>query len=421
MVPDRCIRHVLLAWCATGSLCSLLAARAAEPSVGQVGNVPHSAYPLWDGHESVEQYAKRTNLPPTKTLDLGGGVNLELVLIPAGKFIMGTPEPTPVDEDGFRKKIVVGQAALAVGIGVLLVLIGTIIVRAIRQRRRPQYSLARLMAMTVVAGVAVMGGMHCSYSTKALAQAQADYKAAQARFKDHGDWWGDTAHEVTLTTPFYVGKYPVTQEQYQHIMGKNPSRYRGHDLPVEAVSWDDAIEFCKKAAGNLSRDRKGAVTAPLADARGSETIVRLPTEAQWEYACRAGTVTTYYSGDTEADLARVAWYGKNSKRTTHPVRLKEPNAWDLYDMHGNVWEWCRDSYGTNEANNPCVDPIRAAPKLLSQDTMGAHVLRGGAWHVEAAFCASASRGGDFPCGEGGPESWGDAGHAGFRVVVEQQR
>ena len=92
-------------------------------------------WPLWDGHESIEHYARRANLPPTKTLDLGGGVTLDLVLIPAGSFIMGTPEPKPVDEDGFRKKIVIGRAVFAVGVAVLLALVATVIIRAIRQRQ----------------------------------------------------------------------------------------------------------------------------------------------------------------------------------------------------------------------------------------------------------------------------------------------
>ena len=115
------------------------------------------AYPLWDGQEPVARYAERVGLPPTKTLDLGNGVNLELVLIPAGKFIMGTPEPEPVDEAAFHKQIVTGQALLAASVGVLLVLLGTIIVQALRRRSRPQYSLARFLAMAVAMGVTVTG------------------------------------------------------------------------------------------------------------------------------------------------------------------------------------------------------------------------------------------------------------------------
>jgi len=118
------------------------------------------AYPLWDGTESVADYATKVNLPPTKTLDLGNGVKMELVLIPAGKFVMGTPEPAPVDEEGFRKKIVTGQALLAASAVALVAILTVVIVQAIRKRQRPRYSLLWLLAMTVMAGGCVLSGLH---------------------------------------------------------------------------------------------------------------------------------------------------------------------------------------------------------------------------------------------------------------------
>ncbi|MCY3017734.1 MAG: formylglycine-generating enzyme family protein [Planctomycetota bacterium] len=343
---------------------------------------PAPTWPLWNGQESIEQYTKRVNLLPTKTLDLGNGVKLDLVLIPAGRFIMGTPEPKPVDEEGFRKKIVAGQAVFAAGVGVLLVLIGTVIIRAIRQRHRPQYSLARFMAMTVAAGVGLLGGMHWWFSTKALAQAQSEYKAALARYQSSYDW-EKPAHDVTLSTPFYMGKYAVTQEQYVQVMGTNPSHFKGANLPVEQVSWNDAQEFCKKVSEK------------------TECTVRLPTDAEREYACRAGTMTAYYTGDEEADLGRVAFYSANSKNTTHPVGQKEPNAFGLYDVHGNVWEWCRDWYEQYKPGT-AVDPQGPSEGQY-------RVLRGGAWDHLPRFCRSAYRSRHFPALR--------HRYVGFRVVV----
>jgi formylglycine-generating enzyme required for sulfatase activity len=344
---------------------------------------PAPTWPLWDGHESIEQYAKRTNLPPTKTLDLGNGVNLELVLIPAGKFVMGTPEPVPVDEDGFRNSIITGEATFAAAIGVLLVLIGTIIIRAVRERHRPQYSLVRFTAMTAVAGIAVMGGMHWSYSTKARVRAWAEYAAAVGRYRQADDN-EKPAHEVTLTTPFYIGKLEVTQEQYERVRGTNPSNLKGPTMPVENVLWDDTKAFCRKAS-----ERTGGV-------------VRLPTEAEWEYSCRAGTTTTYYTGDAETDLDRAAWYLPNSKDTTHPVGTKAPNAWGIYDMCGNVWEWCSDWYGRYNPNG-VVDP-----RGPSGGDCG--VARGGSWGDDAGACRPSAR------------RWmpgrGRDGYLGFRIVVE---
>jgi len=348
---------------------------AAEPDA--------KVWPLWDGQESVAEYAQRVNLPPTKTLDLGNGVNLELVLIPAGEFIIGTPDPEPVDEEGFRKKVLVGQALLAASGGVLLVLVGAVVVQAIRRRRRPQYSLARFLAMIVAASGCVLSELHWRQSAKGLEQARSEY-AAKARY-DPAYQSEKPAHSITLTRPFYMGKWVVTQQKYVAVIGANPSGFKGRDNPVETVSWDDAQAYCKKLAEQTKQ------------------TVRLPTEAEWEYACRAGTTTTYHSGDAEADLARVAWYAANSKNTTHPVGQKEPNAFGLYDMHGNVWQWCQDwygedYYGKSEAENP-QGPAQGAGR----------VLRGGSWYYPPGRCRAADRIGNDPDFR--------YNSVGFRVVV----
>ena len=350
-----------------------------------------ATYPLWDGQESVADYAKRVNLPPTQTLDLGNNVKLDLVLIPAGKFMMGTPEPTPVDEDGFRRKIITGQALLALSGGVLLVILAVVIIRAVRKKRRPQLSLRLLLLVTAAAGGCVLSGLHWRQSARGLEAARVEYAAALTRYKAAEDN-EKPAHSVTLTKPCYMGKFPVTQQAYERVIGFLPPTlglFCGHyDWPVGAVSWDEAQAFCKKLTEQTKQ------------------TVRLPTEAEWEFACRAGTTTTYYSGDTEADLARVAWYSANSKGTLHPVGQKVPNAFGLYDMHGNVWQWCedwywRDYYGKSEVENP------------QGPTQGSYrVLRGGAFDYYPMECRSANRVAVDPRGP-----YGDF-FIGFRVVVE---
>jgi formylglycine-generating enzyme required for sulfatase activity len=195
-------------------------------------------------------------------------------------------------------------------------------------------------------------------------------------------------HEVTISRQFYVSKYQVTQAQYQAVMGNNPS-YFPDDLrrPVECVSWYDAQEFCRKL---------GQMTGK---------IVRLPTEAEWEYACRAGTTTQFYTGDKEEDLVAAAWFGYDkSDRKTHPVGLKKPNAWGLYDIHGNGWEWCQDYYGADYyKHSPQVDP-------KGPETGEYRVLRGGSWHGSAAGCRSAVRRGINPNSH--------YFNGGFRIMVE---
>jgi len=346
-----------------------------------------SAFPLWDGHESVADYAKRVNLPPTKSLDLGDGIKLELVLIPAGKFIMGTPEPVPVDEDGFRKKIMTGQALLAVSGIVLLALLAVVVISAIRKRQRPKYSLLLFLAMTVVAGGCVLSGLHWRQSANGLGKARVEYAAELTRYNSANSE-EKPGHPVLLTRPFFMGKFTVTQDQYQAVTSVNPSNFKGNDKPVEQVSWVEAQPFCNKLS---------EITHQAA---------RLPSEAEWEFACRAGTTTVYYSGDTEADLARAAWNYANSNITTHPVGQKEPNIFGLFDMHGNVWQWCEDFfsadyYGRAEAENP------------QGPTQGnCRVLRGGSWCDNSVGCRSAYR-----VGYGSDGRYFVTGGLGFRVVV----
>ena len=165
---------------------------------------------------------------------------------------------------------------------------------------------------------------------------------------------GKDRHEVTLSKPFYMGVTEVTQAQYEAVMGANPSHFKGATNPVEMVYWNDAAGFCKKLSEKTRQ------------------TFRLPTEAEWEYACRAGTQTAYSFGDDPSALGDYAWWDWNGGWTTHPVGQKRPNAWGLYDMHGNVWEWCADWFG-EYPKGPVTDP--SGPATGS----GARVVRGGAW------------------------------------------
>src|SRR5450432_3897045 len=179
---------------------------------------------------------------------------------------------------------------------------------------------------------------------------------------------GETQHKVTLTKGFYMGVYLVTQEQWQAVMGNNPSQFRGEkNLPVEQVSWNDCQGFIKKLR---EKDKKS---------------YRLPSEAEWEYCCRAGTTTPFYFGDTIS--TKQATFGKfkkgESPLKTTPVGSFPANAWGLYDMHGNVWQWCQDWYG-DYPQKDVVDPQGAENGKV-------RVLRGGSWNQNPGGCRSAMR------------------------------
>lgn len=256
---------------------------------------------MWSKDESVAAYAARKGLAPTRTLELGEGETLELVLVPAGRFTMGAP---PLE--GIR--------------------------------------------------------------------------GAE-----------ETQNTVTLTRPCYMGRYEVTQSQFQAVMGRNPSRFKGPKRPADRVSWTDAGTFCEKVS-----------------ARTGETV-RLPTEAEWEFACRAGTTTAFAFGDT-LTTEEANFDGEHSVDPGHGAARGEtvdvgtfaPNAFGLYDMHGNLTEWCGDFFGPYP-EGPATDP-------KGPDSGMDYVKRGGSYKDAARNCRSAYRSSDSVLDV--------TDRHGFRVVVE---
>ena len=241
-------------------------------------------------------------VPKITTLDLGNGVTMEFMLIPAGKFVMGSPANEP------------------------------------------------------------------------------------------GRQSNETHHEVTVAKPFYIAITKVTQEQYEQVMGVNPSKFAGKGFPVDSVSWDKAVAFCDKLSVKARRR------------------LRLPTEAQWEYACRAGTASAYNFGDDANVVGDYAWYRENNDKAMHAVGKKKPNAWGLYDMHGLLWEWCSDVFvPSGLASRPASGPdtkvaadANAAsarpsttrstkPTTAADDDEIEHSARGGTWGSRAPFLRSAIR------------------------------
>ena len=191
-------------------------------------------------------------------------------------------------------------------------------------------------------------------------------------------------HRVTLSN-FYIGKYEVTQALWQAVMGSNPSNWKGDDLPVESVSWDDCQTFIRKLNALTGKN------------------FRLPTEAEWEFAARGGNNSRGYKYAGSNNIETVAWYQGNSGNKTHVVGTKSPNELGLYDMSGNVWEWCQDRYGSYSGASQ-TNPTGASSGSY-------RVLRGGSWSSIARFCRSSNRGNRVPAYRGS--------YNGLRLVLSQ--
>ncbi|MBI2192379.1 MAG: SUMF1/EgtB/PvdO family nonheme iron enzyme [Planctomycetes bacterium] len=261
---------------------------AASPTVRVEKSKEPEVYTKWPFDEKEakrrqEETAKVLAWPVEYDEDLGGGMKMRMVLIPAGEFLMGSPN----DEDG------------------------------------------------------------------------------------RGD--DELQHRVRITKPFYMGKYEVTQAQWKAVTGTSPSHFKGDENPVDMVSWDDV-------QGLLERLNTATLRPWETSARGRFS---LPTEAQWEYACRAGSDRRYSFGDGDGPLWEYAWFDGNSDSKTHPAGLKKPNAWGLHDMHGNVLEWCQDFYGSY--------PVVTAADPAGVKTGDGRVIRGGLWRDAARVCRASSR------------------------------
>lgn len=337
-----------LVWLIAVLLCAPL--RAAENA---------GPWPLWDGKETVAEYAKRVNLPPARSFDLGGGVTLDLVLIPAGQFMMGSPEPLP-PTISWRWAGVMGLCGLILAAALLCVpLVNWIKVR------RFSFSLRVLVLFTTACGLC-LGGVTRFHLGK---EQEVNYAVALSTYRKIPVIY-EPARIATIPNPFYMGKYTVTQAQYEIISGNNPSPQKGAQLPVDMVSYSDANDHCAKLTDKL----KALLNA--------EVTFQLPTEAQWEFACRAGSTTAFNTGDT-ISTDEANFDGRETSVFTRtpciyrgkamPVGSFKSNAFGLYDMHGNVGQWCVD---IREYNQECL-----------------FAVRGGCWNCYAQASRSANRGG----------------------------
>ncbi|MEI6236592.1 MAG: formylglycine-generating enzyme family protein [Planctomycetota bacterium] len=358
-----------------------------------------ATYPLWDGHESVESYAAHIKWPATKSIDLGKGVTMDFVLIPAGRFIMGTPAP--------KEPTVTAESAenmFVLGLILFLSFISVLVVRKL-QGKIVAFSLRYLMVMTVFGGLIFGSFGRMKLAEEQAAKYEEEYTYSRRKVPDNEK----PGKEATIEQPFYMGKYTVTEQQYAVLMpmpewtsqdatGKSSlTHYQsiGENAPVKC-SWDNALEFLDKFTPIISE---------------SGLKAKLPSSEQWEYACRAGTTTKFHSGNNESDLDAVGWYANNSGGKLHAVGLKKPNAFGLYDMHGNIWQWCDSIFNMNDYGYAADSAAR--------------VTRGGVYDTPSEICRSALI--DYTIKTQGQERFkkrmpkGDVfvfGPCGFRVILK---
>jgi len=229
-----------------------------------------------------------------------------------------------------------------------------------------------------------------------------------------GDTFGDglnnekPAHQVTLTYDFYIGKYPVTQKEYNLLMGENTSYFKGENLPVDSVTWFEAIKYCNKLSIKKGVPIAYRENGELLNKYGNITIditkvlgYRLPTEAEWEYAAIGGKYSKGYKYSGSNNVNEVAWYKENSNIKTHEVGLKKANELGIYDMSGNVWEWCTDWYNSYTSLPNIINPY-----IYTKTSY--QILRGGSWAYDASIIRVSYRRSNIPSNSGN--------FIGFRVV-----
>jgi hypothetical protein len=277
-----------------------------------------AGYPGWPSENTAP------NTGPTR-IEIEKGVFLDLVYVHGGSFVRGLDCPDEIDGNWYLARTRLGQLTL---LSVLVVFVAVFVHAAYKRfwtRQRFQYSLGALIASVAIAALGLWGGCYWYQTESALQHAKDEREKSLSRFLLSGA--GNSGEPAIYVRPFRMANAEITQEQFDAVMGYNPATFRGGKNPVESILIEEALQFC----GRLST--KAGIT------------VRLPTEDEWEFACRAGSDWLYYIGDTKKELSAVAWWAENSNGVTHPVCHKQPNANGIFDLLGNVWEVCLDRGG----------------------------------------------------------------------------